>query len=205
MSLLLAPRRAATISLSLSWTASESLFWERWIRNTIRNVTIVVPVFITSCHVSENAKMGPVTSQPAIKSTASPNAQELPVHSTTTPDARSSDRPSADPDFRRRMIPCLSGLPCRGPFIGASSLSLFHRPERTGAHRRSPGERRGPGAAPPHPSALRIRGKNRAARRSAPAQDRRGRATLDRRRRLQRWPSPGRRVHPPPRLPRPRA
>ena len=24
-----------------------------WIRNTIRNVTMVVPVLITSCHVSE--------------------------------------------------------------------------------------------------------------------------------------------------------
>ena len=34
----------------------------RWIRNTIRNVTIVVPVLMTSCHVSENPNSGPVTS-----------------------------------------------------------------------------------------------------------------------------------------------
>jgi hypothetical protein len=29
------------------------LFWDRWMRNTIRKVTTVVPVLITSCHVSE--------------------------------------------------------------------------------------------------------------------------------------------------------
>ena len=34
----------------------------RWIRNTIRNVTIVVPVLMTSCHVSEKPNSGPVTS-----------------------------------------------------------------------------------------------------------------------------------------------
>ena len=62
MSRLLAPCTAATISLSLSWTASESLFCERWMRNTIRNVTIVVPVLMTSCQVSDR-KSGPVTSQ----------------------------------------------------------------------------------------------------------------------------------------------
>ena len=30
--------------------------------NTIRNVTMVVPVLITSCHVSENPKSGPLIS-----------------------------------------------------------------------------------------------------------------------------------------------
>ena len=44
---------AATISFNFSWIASESLFCARWIRNTIRNVTTVVPVLITSCQVSE--------------------------------------------------------------------------------------------------------------------------------------------------------
>ena len=29
-------------------------------RNTIRNVTIVVPVLMTSCQVSENANIGPL-------------------------------------------------------------------------------------------------------------------------------------------------
>ena len=39
-------------SSSLSWRASVSRFWVFWIRKTIRNVMIVVPVLITSCHVS---------------------------------------------------------------------------------------------------------------------------------------------------------
>jgi len=50
---LLAPCTAATSSFTLSWRARASLFWLRWIRNTIRKVTMVVPVLITSCHVSE--------------------------------------------------------------------------------------------------------------------------------------------------------
>ena len=36
-----------------------SRFCVFWIRKTIRNVTIVVPVLITSCHVSEKSKIGP--------------------------------------------------------------------------------------------------------------------------------------------------
>ena len=43
ISRLLAPWIAATSSFSLSCTASDSLFCDRWIRNTIRKVTIVVP------------------------------------------------------------------------------------------------------------------------------------------------------------------
>lgn len=50
---LLAPFKADTSSFSFNCTASDSLFCERWIRNTIRNVTTVVPVLMTSCHVSE--------------------------------------------------------------------------------------------------------------------------------------------------------
>ena len=30
-----------------------SRFWVFWIKNTIRNVMMVVPVLMTSCHVSE--------------------------------------------------------------------------------------------------------------------------------------------------------
>ena len=48
-----APPPRAINSLSLSATAFESLFWARWIRKTIRNVTMVVVVLITSCQVSE--------------------------------------------------------------------------------------------------------------------------------------------------------
>jgi hypothetical protein len=39
-------------SSSLSWKARESRFCVFWIRKTIRKVTMVVPVLITSCHVS---------------------------------------------------------------------------------------------------------------------------------------------------------
>jgi hypothetical protein len=70
---------AATSSFSLRWIAWESLFCDRWIRNTIRNVTIVVPVLMTSCHVSENPKIGPLISQTRMVRTARPNAVELPV------------------------------------------------------------------------------------------------------------------------------
>ena len=40
-------------SSSLTRIAAPSRFWEFWIRKTIRNVTIVVPVLMTSCQVSE--------------------------------------------------------------------------------------------------------------------------------------------------------
>ena len=39
-------------------------------RNTIRNVTIVVVVLITNCQVSLKPNSGPVTSQPRISTTA---------------------------------------------------------------------------------------------------------------------------------------
>ena len=34
-------------------------FWLVWMANTMRKVTIVVPVLITSCQVSEKPKSGP--------------------------------------------------------------------------------------------------------------------------------------------------
>jgi len=37
----------------LAWIADPSRFCAFWIRNTIRKVTIVVPVLMISCHVSE--------------------------------------------------------------------------------------------------------------------------------------------------------
>src|SRR5215207_9067495 len=58
--------------------AAPSRFCVRWIRKTIRNVTIVVPVLITSCHVSEKPKRGPVTIQTTMTVTARANAIELP-------------------------------------------------------------------------------------------------------------------------------
>ena len=40
-------------SSSLACSAALSRFWVFWIRNTIRKVTIVVPVLMISCQVSE--------------------------------------------------------------------------------------------------------------------------------------------------------
>src|SRR3954465_13226792 len=48
-------------------------------RKTIRNVMIVVPVLMISCHVSENPKIGPVTAQIMITSTASMNVVARPA------------------------------------------------------------------------------------------------------------------------------
>src|SRR5262249_49199190 len=45
----------------------------------MRNVTMVVPVLMMSCQVSEYARMGPVTSQIRMVNTASPKAPELPA------------------------------------------------------------------------------------------------------------------------------
>ena len=48
-------------------------------RNTIKNVTIVVPVLITSCHVSEKLKSGPKMSQTSTVAQANKKAGVLPV------------------------------------------------------------------------------------------------------------------------------
>src|SRR3954447_16569354 len=81
MSLLLAPLTAATNSFSFRWIAWESLFCDRWIRNTIRNGTTVVPVLMTSCQVSEKPKNGPLAAQTTMVREAMPNAAELPDQS----------------------------------------------------------------------------------------------------------------------------
>jgi predicted component of type VI protein secretion system len=48
-------------------------------RNTIRKVTIVVPVLITSCQVSEKLKSGPVTAHATMIATAKVNTQARPA------------------------------------------------------------------------------------------------------------------------------
>ena len=48
-----APFTARSSSSSFRCIARVSRFWVFWIRNTIRKVTMVVPVLITSCHVFE--------------------------------------------------------------------------------------------------------------------------------------------------------
>jgi len=47
--------------------------------NTIRNVTIVVPVLMTSCHVSEKPNNGPVTPHTITMATAATNANGVPA------------------------------------------------------------------------------------------------------------------------------
>src|SRR5690606_15302458 len=54
---------ARMTSSSLACIAAASRFCEFWIRKTIRKVTIVVPVLMTSCQVSEKPNTGPVTAQ----------------------------------------------------------------------------------------------------------------------------------------------
>lgn len=51
--LLLANSWEATNSFNFSCTAIDSLFCDLWIRKTIKNVTMEVPVLITSCQFSE--------------------------------------------------------------------------------------------------------------------------------------------------------
>lgn len=45
----------------------------------MRNVTIVVPVLMTSCQVSLKAKTGPTTAQSTMTPTAAPNVIGLPL------------------------------------------------------------------------------------------------------------------------------
>ena len=48
-------------------------------RKTIRKVTMVVPVLMTSCHVSEKPKSGPVAAQTRMTPRAVAKAHEPPV------------------------------------------------------------------------------------------------------------------------------
>ena len=50
-------------SSSFACSAVPSRFCVFWMRNTMRNVTMVVPVLMTSCHVSEKPKIGPLNPQ----------------------------------------------------------------------------------------------------------------------------------------------
>src|SRR5690348_15778524 len=77
--MLWAPSIDRMSSSSLIWTAMPSRFWLFWIRNTIKNVTIVVPVLMTSCHVSLKWKSGPVTPHTMTINTARMNAYDEPA------------------------------------------------------------------------------------------------------------------------------
>ena len=76
---LLALSWAEINSLSFICMALESLFCAFWIRKTMRNVTMVVPVLITICHTSENLNTGPVAAQIITKILAPIKAPGLPA------------------------------------------------------------------------------------------------------------------------------
>ena len=67
-------RVEAISSLSFRCSAIVSLFCDCWIRKTIRNVTIVVPVLMTSCQVSEKRNSGPLIIQTSTTPQAMANA-----------------------------------------------------------------------------------------------------------------------------------
>src|SRR5438034_5563634 len=94
---------AATTSLSLSCMASESLFCVRWIRKTIRKVMTVVTVLATSCHVSDQWNIGPVTSQRTIDALARMNAVVDPDQRVPQLANRSNIRPPRDEAVSRRV------------------------------------------------------------------------------------------------------
>src|SRR5271165_6411408 len=59
--------------------AAASRFCAFWIKNTIRKVTMVVPVLMTSCHVSEKSKNGPLTAHTMMVATARANTHARPT------------------------------------------------------------------------------------------------------------------------------
>ncbi len=80
--------------------------------NTMRNVTIVVPVLITSCQVSLNPKMGPVT-----------------PHTSTTPTAaaKALGRPAAREDQRAKRVNQVAFF---FPMSTGARHATFEGPER---------------------------------------------------------------------------
>ena len=54
---------------------------------------MVVPVLMTSCHVLENSKIGPVTSHTTMVAVGRPKASEVPVHSVAVREIRSNQPP----------------------------------------------------------------------------------------------------------------
>src|SRR4051812_17592502 len=66
-------------SESFSCSAIVSRFWVFWIRNTIRNVMMVVEVLITSCQVSLKPNIGPLRAQTSTSAIATKNETGLPI------------------------------------------------------------------------------------------------------------------------------
>jgi hypothetical protein len=63
----------------LTWIAFALRFWSYCSRNTMRKVTIVVPVLIASCQVSLKPNAGPEKAQTTTSASATMNAQYEPT------------------------------------------------------------------------------------------------------------------------------
>src|SRR5215813_9230649 len=94
-----------------------SRFCVFWIRKTMRNVTIVVPVLMTNCHVSLKPKTGPVPAQTTITVTATRNATGRPV----TRAVHLAKRVNQDLDLVGRIVV----LPCPEEESHRSSSSVL--------------------------------------------------------------------------------
>ena len=133
-----APRRreAWISSSSLACIAALSRFWVFWIRNTIRKVTIVVPVLITSCQVSQNLNTGPVAAQPSTMARQAMKVQgwpaslavgggepnELLFHRASTAGHEEGCRPASTGGRRSRVLPHR-----RGPATGCGRRPICRR------------------------------------------------------------------------------
>jgi len=108
-----------------------SRFWVFWMTKTIRNVTIVVPVLMTSCHVSDQPKNGPVTAHRAtarIASTKSGRAAELLLNP-----AREAGE--ARPFWRSIVLVMLAHRQSGGQIIGLQSrLNASHQQKHDDDH-----------------------------------------------------------------------
>src|SRR3954465_11073278 len=104
--------------------AALSLVCEFWIRKTIKNVTMVVPVLMTNCQVSEKPNNGPVIAQTRITPAARIKVDARPaacdVLFATSPKTRLNPPPSC------AALPVCFGL----AFLPAIAASLgAKRPE----------------------------------------------------------------------------
>src|SRR5262245_52126588 len=89
-------------------------------RNTMRKVTIVVPVLMTSCHVSEYPKIGPTIAHDTMTPSAIAKAPVLPAHLVTVSESASN----ASPMLQRGLF--FIDPPCGQPDEPGSPLSRHH-------------------------------------------------------------------------------
>src|SRR5262245_12348890 len=99
-------------------------------RNTIRNVTMVVPVLMTSCQVSEYWKTGPEIPHTRIVPSAIAKAPVPPAHLVTI-----SERDSKATPILQRCFWLMSVAMRRGRAIGRRHATLHRAEHRTDRHR----------------------------------------------------------------------